>query len=155
MMVSILFSMFDDTDLRILHELREDASQSVMKIAEKIGMKRSTVQHRIERLKQNQVIKRIVAVPDYEKMGLPVTAFVLVNYIATVKTSQQEVAKMIAQLDNVVEVHVVAGQWDFILKARAASMQEIGELVVNQLRQIPGVGQTVTQGSFFTIKEEP
>ena len=147
--------MLDDIDFQIIHELRENASQSVLKIAEKLGMKRSTVQHRIERLKKNQIIKRIVAIPDYEKMGLPVTAFVLVNYIATVKTPQQEVAKMIAQLDNVVEVHVVAGQWDFILKARGASLHEIGELVVNQLRKIPGVGQTVTQGSFFTIKEEP
>jgi DNA-binding Lrp family transcriptional regulator len=154
-MLGIMLTMIDDTDLRILQELREDASQSALKISEKIGMKRSTIQHRIERLKKNNIIKRIVAVPDYTKLGLPVTAFVLVNYLATVKIPQQEVARRIAQLKNVVEVHVVAGQWDFIIKARAASLQEIGELVVNKLRQIPGVGQTVTQGSFFTIKEEP
>ena len=147
--------MLDKTDSLILRELQRDASQSALSIARKVNMPRSTVQHRIERLKKNQIIKRVVAVPDYVRIGLPVTAYILVNFLPTSKASQQEVAKKIAQLDNVVEVHVVAGQWDFILKARGASLQEIGELVVNQLRQIPGVGQTVTSGSFFTIKEEP
>jgi DNA-binding Lrp family transcriptional regulator len=118
-------------------------------------MKRSTVQHRIDRLKTNKVIKRIVAIPDYNRLGLPVTAFVLVNYNPVNNVSQQDVAQSIARLEDVVEVHVVAGQWDIILKARGASLQEIGELVVNHLRQIPGVGQTVTSGSFFIIKEDP
>ena len=96
-----------------------------------------------------------MAIPDYPKIGLPVTAFVLVTYTPTNDRSQQDVAREIAKLENVVEVHVVAGQWDIILKARGASLQEIGELVVNQLRKIPGVGHTVTSGSFFNIKEEP
>jgi DNA-binding Lrp family transcriptional regulator len=97
----------------------------------------------------------VVAVPDFAKIGLPVTAFVLVNFRPTSGISQQDVAQSIAKLENVVEVHVVAGQWDIILKARGASLKEIGELVVNQLREIPGVGQTVTSGSFFVIKEDP
>ena len=77
------------------------------------------------------------------------------NFFPTSGISQQDVAESIAKLENVVEVHVVAGQWDIILKARGASLKEIGELVVNQLRKIPGVGQTVTSGSFFVIKEDP
>ncbi|MFX1566242.1 MAG: Lrp/AsnC family transcriptional regulator [Promethearchaeota archaeon] len=147
--------MLDFKDKQILQELQTDASQSALKIARKLHMKRSTVQHRIDRLKTNKVIKRIIAIPDYNQLGLPVTAFVLVNYNPVNNVSQQDVARSIARLENVVEVHVVAGQWDIILKARGASLQEIGELVVNNLRQIPGVGQTVTSGSFFIIKEHP
>lgn len=147
--------MIDIQDIKILDELQQDASQSVLSISRKVKMPRSTVQHRIERMKANQVIKRVVAVPDYAKIGLPVTAFVLVNFLPTGGLSQQDVAQSIAKLENVVEVHVVAGQWDIILKARGGSLKEIGELVVNQLREIPGVGQTVTSGSFFVIKEDP
>ena len=146
--------MIDDKDWEILGELRRDASQSVLKIARKLRLPRSTVQHRIDRMKSSKIISRIVAIPDYPLIGLPVTAFVLVNYNPVAGISQQDVAHAIAKLDNVVEVHVVAGQWDIILKARGKSLQEIGELVVNQLRQIQGVGQTVTSGSFFKIKEE-
>ncbi len=147
--------MLDKKDSQILRELRTDATQSASQIAKKLRIPRSTVQHRIDRLKKNKIITRIVAIPDYSKIGLPVTAFVLVTYTPTNDRSQQDVAREIAQLENVVEVHVVAGQWDIILKARGASLQEIGELVVNQLRKIPGVGHTVTSGSFFIIKEEP
>lgn len=147
--------MIDAKDQRILRELRQDANQSILRIARKLRLPRSTVQHRIDRMKTNKVIKRIVAIPDYSQIGLPVTAFVLVTYNPVNNVSQQDVARSIAKLENVVEVHVVAGQWDIILKARGGSLQEIGELVVNHLRQIPGVGQTVTSGSFFVIKEEP
>ncbi len=147
--------MIDNKDRRILQELQQDADQSALKISRKLRLPRSTVQHRIDRMKSNKIIQRIVAIPDYHQIGLPVTAFVLVTYNPVNNISQQDVARLIAKLDNVVEVHVVAGQWDLILKARGGSLQEIGELVVNQLRQIPGVGQTVTSGSFFIIKEEP
>ncbi len=147
--------MIDAKDKQILHELQRDASQSVLKISRKLRLPRSTVQHRIDRMKANRIIKRIVAIPDYAQIGLPVTAFVLVTYNPVNNVSQQDVARSIAKLENVAEVHVVAGQWDIILKARGSSLQEIGELVVNQLRQIPGVGQTVTSGSFFIIKDEP
>ena len=147
--------MLDKKDSQILRELRTDATQSASQIAKKLRIPRSTVQHRIDRLKKKKIITRVVAIPDYPKIGLPVTAFVLVTYTPTNDRSQQDVAREIAKLENVVEVHVVAGQWDIILKARGASLQEIGELVVNQLRKIPGVGHTVTSGSFFIIKEEP
>jgi Lrp/AsnC family leucine-responsive transcriptional regulator len=147
--------MIDEKDQQILQELQRAADQSVLKIARKLRLPRSTVQHRIEQMKSNKIIKRIVAIPDYHQIGLPVTAFVLVTYNPVNDISQQDVARSIAKLPNVSEVHVVAGQWDIILKARGASLQEIGELVVNRLRQIPGVGQTVTSGSFFIIKEDP
>ncbi|MFW9831619.1 MAG: Lrp/AsnC family transcriptional regulator [Candidatus Thorarchaeota archaeon] len=147
--------MFDKKDQQILMELQRDAGQSVLQIARKLRILRSTVQHRIDRMKANQIIKRLVVIPDYPKIGLPVTAFVLVSFAPTAGVSQHDVARAIAKLAKVVEVHVVAGQWDFILKTRGASLQEIGQLVVNELRQIPGVGQTVTSGSFFTVKEEP
>ena len=69
--------MIDKQDFQILNELQQDASQSVLSISRKVKMPRSTVQHRIERMKANRIIKRVVAVPDYTKIGLPVTAFVL------------------------------------------------------------------------------
>jgi DNA-binding Lrp family transcriptional regulator len=147
--------MLDGKDEKILNELQRDASQSALQISRKVRLPRSTVQHRIDRMKAKKIIKRIVAIPDYPQIGLPVIAFVLVTYNPIDGVSQQDVARAIAKIENVVEVHVVAGQWDIILKARGGSLQEIGELVVNQLRLIRGVGQTVTSGSFFNIKEEP
>jgi Lrp/AsnC family leucine-responsive transcriptional regulator len=148
-------TMIDAKDQRILDELRVDAHVPVQRLARKVKMPRSTVQSRISRMRQEGIIQRIVAIPGYAKIGLPVTAFILLTYMPTSGVSQQDLARAIARLPNVAEVHVVAGQWDLIVKTRGASLQQVGELVVNQLRQIPGVGQTVTCGCFFTLKEEP
>ncbi len=147
--------MLDSNDRKILTVLRRDASKPVTKIARELDLPRSTVQHRIEKLRETGVIRKTVVVPDYEKIGLPVTAIILVTFLPTHKTSQHDVAKTIADIEKIVEVHVVAGSWDIIVKARGESLKEIGELVVDKLRQIPGVGQTVTCGCFFTLKEEP
>jgi len=56
-----------------------NADQSVLQISRKLRLPRSTVQHRIDRMKSNKIIKRVVAIPDYSQIGLPVTAFVLVT----------------------------------------------------------------------------
>jgi Lrp/AsnC family leucine-responsive transcriptional regulator len=147
--------MLDETDRLILGELKRDASRPVTKLARYLNLPRSTVQNRVEKLRETGVIKRTVVIPDYEKIGLPVTAIILVTFLPTHKRSQHEVAQEIAEIENIVEVHVVAGSWDIIVKARGSSLKEIGELVVDRLRSIPGVGQTMTCGCFFTLKEEP
>ncbi len=147
--------MLDRLDVKILKELRTDARMAATRISRKLGEARTTIQHRIDRMREKGVIRKIIAIPDYSKIGLPVTAFVLVTFDPSCGLSQQEVAAKIAKIEKVSEVHVVAGQWDIILKARGATLQEIGELVVNQLRQIHGVGQTITSGCFFTLKDEP
>jgi Lrp/AsnC family leucine-responsive transcriptional regulator len=148
-------NMIDKTDRIILNELRQDAARPVTKLARYLDLPRSTLQHRIEKMRKSGVIKRTVAIPDYEKIGLPVTAIVLVTFLPTHKGSQHDVAQAIANIENIVEVHVVAGSWDIIVKARGSSLREIGELVVDKLRRVPGVGQTMTCGCFFTLKEEP
>jgi Lrp/AsnC family leucine-responsive transcriptional regulator len=54
----------------------------------------------------------------------------------------------------VYEVHLISGEWDMILKVRSSSMKDIGKLVIDDLREIKGVGKTVTCGCFSTVKEE-
>ena len=95
--------MFDSKDEKILKELQRDASQSALQISRKVRLPRSTVQHRIDRMKAKKIIKRIVAIPDYPQIGLPVIAFVLVTYNPIDGVSQQDVARAIAKIEKVVE----------------------------------------------------
>jgi DNA-binding Lrp family transcriptional regulator len=52
-------------------------------------------------------------------------------------------------------VHIISGEWDFIVKARAKSVEELGDLVVNRLRLLEGVEKTISCFSFKSIKDEP
>ena len=145
--------MLDDKDIAILKELRKDARRSTKAIAKDLAIPRATVHERIKRMLDKGVIKGFTAVPDYSKLGEPVTAFVLVSFLPNSLVSQRELAQKIAEIDGVQEVHVVSGEHDILLKVRGESMESIGSLVIDKLRAIPGVGRTLTMASFATIKD--
>ena len=145
--------MLDDKDLAILKELRKDARRSTKAIAKDLAIPRATVHERIKRMLDKGVIKGFTAVPDYAKLGEPVTAFVLVSFLPNSSISQRDLAQKIAGIDGVQEVHVVSGEHDILLKVRGESMESIGSLVIDKIRSIPGVGRTLTMASFAAIKD--
>ena len=143
----------DKKDELILQKLRLDSSQSVSDLADDLRMPRTTVQERIKKLTQSGVIKRFTVQTDYSKLGKPVTAFILVSFLAASGVSQKEAAQKIAEITDVCEVHVISGDWDIIAKARGESIQSIGDLVLDKIRNVKGVERTLTCTSFAAIKE--
>lgn len=143
----------DEKDEMILQKLRADASQSVSEIAAELQIPRTTVQERVKRLVNNGVIKRFTIQQDYSKLGKPVTAFILVSFLSGSGISQREAAERIAEIPDIFEVHVISGDWDIIVKARGESIQSIGELVLDKIRNVRGVGRTLTCTSFVAVKE--
>jgi len=146
--------MLDEKDERILEELRKDARMSTVDIARKTGLPRVTVHERIRKLKEKGVIKRFTVMLDHSKTGRPTTAFVLVSYDPHQEVTQRKLAEKLAKLEEVYEVHILAGEWDLLLKVRGESVEGIGKLVVDKLREIGGIGKTVTLTCFSSVKEE-
>jgi DNA-binding Lrp family transcriptional regulator len=85
--------------------------------------------------------------------GMSITAFTLVNLVPGA-VDQRVVGRSISRLPGVVEVHDITGRPDFIVKLRAASIQELGDRV-NRVRRSRGVGNTETLTCVQTYKEEP
>jgi len=143
----------EEKDEIILRKLRVDSSQPVSELAAELQLPRTTVQERIKKLVQNGIIRRFTLQLDYAKIGKPVTAFILVSFLAGTGVSQKEAAQKIAEILDIYEVHVISGDWDIIAKARGESIQSIGELVLDKIRNVKGVERTLTCTSFVTIKE--
>ncbi|AEK73367.1 transcription regulator, Lrp/AsnC family [Thermococcus sp. 4557] len=149
-----MVNTLDATDLRLLKELKENARENIASLSKKLGIPRTTVHYRIKKLVEEGVIEKFTVKPDYKKLDLGTTAFILARYEPDSGLSQREVAERIAALEGVYEVHIIAGEWDLLIKVRAPSSEEVGKIVVDRLREIKGVGQTVTMVSFVTVKEE-
>ncbi len=145
--------MLDDKDTAILEELIEDSRKTTKAIAKELDIPRATVHDRIARLERKGVIRKYTAIPDYREMGLGVTAFILVQFDHTGGASQRETAEDVADIPGIFEVHLISGEYDILLKVRGASMEEIGQLVVDKLRDVKGVARTLTCASFATVKE--
>ncbi|MCX6778440.1 MAG: Lrp/AsnC family transcriptional regulator [Candidatus Micrarchaeota archaeon] len=144
--------MVDDKDRRILEELAKDGRDSTVNIARRIGLPRATVHERIRRMAEKGVIKRFTVVPDYSKTGEGSAAFILVEYSPS-KVTQRDLATKMAGMKGVYEVHLLAGEWDMLLKGRGESLESIGRLVIDRLRGLEGVGRTVTLACFENVKE--
>jgi len=144
----------DEKDRRILGELVQDASQSVAALSTRLRIPRTTVQERIKRLRNSGIIRRFTVTLDHARLGKPATAFILVSFLPGAGISQKKLAHEIARIEDVVEVHIISGEWDILLKVRSESTQSIGSLVIDKLRAIEGVARTLTCVSFAGIKEE-
>jgi Lrp/AsnC family leucine-responsive transcriptional regulator len=147
--------MLDDKDRAILLALEKDARRSTKAIAEELDIPRATVHEHIKRMCDRGIIRGFTVVPDFSKLGEPITAFILVSFTPpSGALSQRHVAQQIAGLEGVHEVHLISGEYDILVKVRGVSMENIGSLVIDKIRQIEGVGRTLTCSSFATVKCE-
>ncbi len=144
----------DAIDVKLLNELKENARENIASLSKKLGIPRTTVHYRIKRLVDEGIIEKFTVKPNYKKLDLGTTAFILARYDPDSGLTQREVAERIAALDGVYEVHIISGEWDMIIKVRAPNAEEVGKIVVDKLREIKGIEQTVTMVSFVTVKEE-
>ena len=153
--------MLDKKDKEILKELQKDSRQPTSKLSSKVGMKRTTVNDRINKMKQSGIIKTFTAVPNYCKIGKPVTVFLLVSFKSgetntngKTKVTQRELATRIARFSRVYEVHIITGEYDLLVKARGESLDEIGILVVDKIRVLKGVDKSYTLACYSTVLEK-
>jgi len=63
------------------------------------------------------------------------------------------VAKQIAAFPEVQEVHIITGVWDILIKVRADHVDTLGKLVMDKLRTVEGVENTLSCIVYETVKE--
>jgi len=143
----------DEKDRSILAELQEDGRKPVVDIANELGVPRATVQERIQRMLKSGIIRKFAAIPDFSKIGEAVTAYVLVSFTNDESVSQEVLAEQVSRIPGVYQVSLISGEWDILLKVRSSSVEQVGKLVVDQLRMMNGIEKTQTFFSFKEVKE--
>ncbi len=145
--------MIDKKDQMILEELKKNSRQTTKNISKNVKIPRVTVHDRIQKMIKNGTIKSFNVSIDYKKIGLPTEVFIFLSFLPNVDISQRELAKRISQISGVVEVHIISGEHDLLLKVRGKSLEDIGRLVVDKIRNLKGVGKALTFAVFETVKE--
>ena len=72
---------------------------------------------------------------------MPVSAYVLIQ---TEVGRAATVARAVANLDGVIAAEDVTGPYDVIVRTEAASVDELGRMVVGRIQLIEGITRTVT-----------
>ncbi len=142
----------DQKDHLIMEYLKEDGRAKISDISRELNMPRITVYERIQAMIKSGIIKKFTVIPDYSELGIPVIAYIFILFDSTKGLSQRELAKKISKINDVEEVHIVAGIWDILIKVRGKSMEDIGNFVLDKLRSIEGIDKTETVTIFSTVK---
>jgi Lrp/AsnC family leucine-responsive transcriptional regulator len=108
---------------------------------------------RVHRLQERGVIQGFAALADPPAAGFPVLAFVFV----TLESQSQRAAFLAAVRghSSILECHHVAGEDDYLLKVRCASLKQLDQLLSEDLKTRMGVARTRTTIILGTAKETP
>lgn len=130
----------DPTDRALLALLREDARAPTAELARALGLSRTTVQSRMERLKRQRVISGFtVTVPDELEAHL-VRAHVMIT-LAPKRNAAIELA--LRRIAEVRVLHSVSGPFDLIAIVAAASIGELDALI-DRIGGLDGVERTTS-----------
>src|SRR5262245_25497548 len=143
--------MIDYIDLQILTILQENARTPNAEIARRVGLVPSAVLERIRKLEERNMIRGYGAQLNAKDLGLGLLAFIFVRTEET--KGDDEAARQLAELPEVLEVHHIAGEDCFLVKVRAADTEELGQLLREKIATIKSVRSTRTTIVLRTAKE--
>jgi len=140
----------DRIDQRILSALQTDGRLSNLKLAEAVALSPTAVLARVQRLTREGYILGYEARLNPLKLGRGMMVFVEVLLDRTTPNVFEQFKAAVQAQEAILECHMVAGGFDYLLKTRMADMAAYREFAGTVLWQLPGVRETRT----YPVMEE-
>lgn len=140
----------DKTDRRILAVLQQEGRITLSDLSERVGLSATPVAERMRRLEREKVITGYHAHIDPKALGLNLLVFVQIRLAAKSGDLFDEVKRALGWLPEVLECHLVSGDFDYLIKARIAEMADYRRLLGNILNRLPAAAESRS----FVVMEE-
>ena len=140
----------DRIDQRILSALQADGRLSNLKLAEAVALSPTAVLARVQRLTREGYILGYEARLNPLKLGRGMMVFVEVLLDRTTPNVFEQFRAAVQAQEAILECHMVAGGFDYLLKTRMADMAAYRHFAGTVLWQLPGVRETRT----YPVMEE-
>ncbi|MGI9154417.1 MAG: Lrp/AsnC ligand binding domain-containing protein [Rubrivivax sp.] len=142
----------DRIDRRILDVLQRDGRISNLKLAEEVALSPTAVLARVQRLTREGFILGYEARLDPVKLGAGMLVFVEVLLDRTTPNVFEQFKAAVQVHPEILECHMVAGGFDYLLKTRSADMNAYRVFAGRVLWQLPGVRETRTYAVMEEVK---
>jgi Lrp/AsnC family leucine-responsive transcriptional regulator len=134
--------MIDQVDRKILRGLQEDGRISNLDLAARCALSPSACLERTRRLRDQGYIKGFTALLEPRLLNQSVTIFIEVLLERTDAAGVNLFSDSIANEPRIMECFMIAGSFDYLLKARAADMDDYRRFLFEVLNTLPGVRET-------------
>ena len=142
----------DRIDRRILDVLQRDGRISNLKLAEAVALSPTAVLARVQRLTKDGYILGYEARLNPIKLGAGMLVFVEVLLDRTSANVFEQFKAAVQVRAEIMECHLVAGGFDYLLKIRCADMNAYRQFSGDVLWQLPGVRETRTYAVMEEVK---
>jgi Lrp/AsnC family transcriptional regulator, leucine-responsive regulatory protein len=142
----------DRIDRRILGALQRDGRLQNVQLAAEVGLSPSPCLRRVRLLEERGVIAGYTALIDGAAVGLGLIIFVRVTLDRQDKAAVEHFAAEIVKIPEVMECHLMAGSYDFLLRVAATDLEDYQRFQMQHLTQIRGVRNVETEIPLRRIK---
>ena len=142
----------DKIDRRILRALQADGRISNLKLAEEVHLSPTAVLERVKRLTRDGHILGYEARLNPAKLGAGLMVFIEVVLDRTTPDVMNAFKAAVQARPEILECHLVAGGFDYLIKTRVADMGAYRELIASVVWALPGVRETHTYAVMEEVK---
>jgi Lrp/AsnC family leucine-responsive transcriptional regulator len=142
----------DETDRRLLKALQADGRITNADLAKHCHLSPAACHDRVRRLRERGVIIGYAAILDPAKVERALLIFVEVRLEHTTRADFDAFAEAVARVPEILECHMVAGGFDYLVKARVKDMQAYRAFLGDIIVALPGVRETRTYAVLEEIK---
>jgi Lrp/AsnC family leucine-responsive transcriptional regulator len=142
----------DAMDRKLLRALQEDGRITNQALATRCGLSPAACFDRVKRLRTSGVILGYTALLDPEQLDRALMIFVEVLLDRTTDDAFAAFAEHVRRVPDVLECHMVAGGFDYLLKVRVADMAAYRAFLGDTLVAMPGIRETRTYAVLEEVK---
>lgn len=144
------YRMIDNIDLHILNIIQNNGRISNAQLARQLQMAPSGVLERVRKLEKKGILEGYEVRLNPAKLGLTITAFI--HILTSDNVGSTTVGKKLAEIPEVLEVHWIAGDYNYLVKTKLKEASDLRELL-KKCGQIKGLSDTRTTLVLETLKE--
>lgn len=128
--------MLDDIDRRLLTQLQTDASESLEKLGERIGLSRNACWNRVRRLEEAGILKARIALIDPTRVNLGLSVFIAIRTNEHDQDWLETFARETRAMPEILGVYRTSGDLDYIIRARVPDVAAYDDLYQRLIRKV-------------------
>jgi Lrp/AsnC family leucine-responsive transcriptional regulator len=144
----------DELDAAILRHLQHNGRATNYEVGEAVGLSASAVSRRIQALENSGAIRGYSARIDERLFGKRMTVFIRVTLERQSAPVLSAFETAVRRCSGIVSCHLMAGQYDYLLLAQVADIDDYGRLHHNELSRLPGVVRLETNFALRDVFEQ-
>jgi Lrp/AsnC family transcriptional regulator for asnA, asnC and gidA len=132
----------DNTDLKILEILTQDAKKPYTEVAKKVYVSQGTVHVRMNKMEEAGIVERTTLRLNYSKLGYDITAFIGI-YLQK-SALYEKVLNELKKIQEITNIHYTTGNYSMFVKIHCRDTNHLKEVLHGKMQQVEGIERTET-----------